>query len=207
MSLPDFVYGVSAFVGALALCLVGLAFFLGYRKVGSTRRWRCIKLVSNFAGLVGIGLLLMNFEATLRQGFSGGPTMDAVLTFIEAKTQVLEEMAVTCGDQARTNAERLCADLRHMHRLQHYTSVRDGKPLPLLREDQYSSEARPFLKRLNAAIEQVNLFAKRPEDQWELVSREGKSKLLLGAALFLALAVAGSIGEAAFQLRIAKDDE
>lgn len=205
MSVSSFAYGVWALVGAIALSIATLATVLGYMKVGSLVTWRSIKLASNFSGLIGIGLLLMNFETQIRRGFSGEISMDAALTFIEVKTLVLEEMAAKCSDRVQPEAERLCTDLRHIHSLQHYAYVRDSKPLPLLREDQYSTAAHPFLKRVNTAIEQINMFAKRPEDQWELISTKSRPKVLLCAAILLALAVAGSVGEAAFQLRLARD--
>jgi hypothetical protein len=83
-----------------------------------------------------------------------------------------------------------------------YTYVRDGDQLPtVLHKDQYDPSLGGFIGAYNSAIDQTNLYAHRKEDQYVTLSTTARIQSFFTAALFLVFAVAGSVGEAAFQLR------
>lgn len=205
MPVTYFVYGVWVFVGLFASGLMIAAGLLGYCRKGTLIFWRWAKLASSIAGVVSVALLLLSFEAQMRQGLTGEASMDANLAYIHAKASILEDIAMNCGTRPEAKA-RFCSDLSNMHRLLHYTYVRDGTQIPRLNLDQYSPDAAPIAKSVNDRIDYINMYAKRPEEQWNLIPRKRRPDILLVAALLLVLALSASVGEAAFQLRVAVDE-
>jgi hypothetical protein len=202
MVLPTFIYSAWAGIGLLAVVLVGWNLYRGYNGKGTLIEWRATKLRSTLISAVGIFLLLLNFETVMRHGFSGDPTPQAVLSFVHAKARVLEEMSIRCGKGLEDN--RPCSDLRQINGILAFPYVVEGKKFPILQKDQWAPELSAFMDDLKKVTDGANLFVRNPDDQWELLSRDARSKLLLLAAVLLVIALAGSVGEAAYQLRLAK---
>jgi hypothetical protein len=97
-------------------------------------------------------------------------------------------------------------DLQSLAQSLNYIQVRDADTLPKVQHKwQYAPELSEFIDRFNFAIEDANFYADRPENRYETLSNETRVKLFAFAALWLAFSLAGSVGEAAFQLRQAWD--
>jgi hypothetical protein len=69
-----------------------------------------------------------------------------------------------------------------------------------------SPEAADFARRVNALIEQANLYVPTADTAYEEVDSATRVPLLFFASIAFILALAGSIGEAAFQYRLARNE-
>jgi hypothetical protein len=199
--LPWFIYGLWAIVGTVTFVSIGVALYLGLRGRGTALGWRVVKLASNFSGVIGILFLMLTLENVARQGFVGEIPSERILAFIQLRSLVLAEMAMTCP-KGESTPSRACSQLKGFAQSSDWIEVRDRMSLTVIRhKEQYDPSLSGFFDQYNFLVQQVNLYAERKEDRYPTMSQVTRINLFLLAGLFMALALAGSIGESAFQLR------
>ena len=203
---PTFVLIAWAIIAFLAIGTIGSSLILGYRQKGDLVTWRKRKLYSAVLGVVGLALLLVNFDQSVRAMTLGTAREHAVLVYIDIKAIILEKLAELCGEIGSENRKLTCFDLRMANQSIIHPRLRDGQPYDLMTNWQKNSELEEFYKQLNRDLEYLNSFIKDPKMHDSVISNEGRLKLSILAAILIIIAVAGSVGEAAFQLRQAIDN-
>jgi hypothetical protein len=202
---PTFVYGGWLIVGAVLIVSVIAALIFGLRGKGTLVQWRLVKLFSAMAGAFGVFFLMLNFETLVRANFVGDPTPAQILTYVHTKFLVAKRLATDCGTKPINAAqERVCSDLSTIMDLISYIPVRDGKEIDKIDTPNRAPELSKFLSALNLSIDQTNMYAPNKEDLYKTLPRDSRVMLTLLAGFLLSLAVAGSVGEAAFQLHTAQ---
>ena len=202
---PTVVYGIWIFVAVLTFSAVGAALVMGLRGKGTLVQWRRVKLASSLAGLISVVFLMLTIEGLVRAGFVGEIAPERILALIQLRSLTLAEMAKTCSENDATSG-RACSELGTFAQIPDEILIRDRKPLKAIEDKTpYDPSLSRFLDRYNFWIREANLYAEREEDRYVTMSKATRLNLFLLAAMFLVLAVAGAIGEAAFQLRQATD--
>jgi hypothetical protein len=197
------VYYAWAIVGAVTLMTVGAGLFFGYRGWWTLVLWRRIKLVSTMFGVLAIVFLMMNAENSLRSYWLYGLTPANVLLFTDIRLEVADQVLSRCP-LART--DRVCADLiRLQTSMDWFHSYVQSQYIEQYDKSRFAPELGGLIDSINNKIGFLKLGLMRPEPWWG-PSADARAIIFFFAALFLALALGGSIGEAAYQLQQAEKD-
>jgi hypothetical protein len=202
-------WGFSAVVGVV---IIGGAFFAGMSKKRpySLIFWKRVKLISAVLSTISLVLFILSFEQLVRGVLQPGSKEWADDRFLELKLEVMLEKATACAkDDAKSQA--MCGLWKNIDNGFHVDLIRAGHKLAKISDWQrgagISSEVQ---EKINRTIETINgsvrIASLRP-----MFSSENRIWIAVFAAYLLIFAVAGSVGEAAFQYRqaqlaSAKDD-
>lgn len=196
------VYLFWAFAGIVALGVIGGAFLAGIRDDNpqSIKRWRLIKLGSSVIGVVGLVLLLISFEQTVRDSMRSSSKEWVQDRFLEIKFLIEQERAVACA-RLDTSSRESCQALDNINRGILIDHIRNGKGIKSVTDWQLGNKLPSSLQsELNRIIDQINnalpLAASKP-----IFSIETKIQIAMLAVFVLILSLAGSVGEAAYQYR------
>jgi hypothetical protein len=191
---------------AAAIIFVGIAGTAGWRKFKTLTFWRAIKLISAALGFFGIVLLLVNFDVTARARFVDKAKEELLLNYIEAKSFISVTMAATCSRSLEVVHDKsTCWDMKNADGQLSIEDVRTGRHFRPIVNWQKNPEIEEFIKQLNQRIDYMNALMPLPEDRYMLFTDDRRPWLFVIAALLLTIALAGSVGEAAFQLRQSMD--
>jgi hypothetical protein len=200
-----FVYGFWTFAGLIAVGVIGGAFIFGIRdgNPSSITFWRFIKLASSVLSIVGLVLLLVSFEQTVRDSMRAGSKEWVQDRFLEVKFIIERERAVACARQD-TSSQDACKLLDNINNGIVIDYIRSGRGISLVTDRQLGNKLPiSWQKDLNRVIEQMNgsitLAASKPT-----FSIETRIRIAMLAVIVLILSLAGSVGEAAYQYRQAK---
>ena len=207
MAIPTFIntawFGVTLF----AVILIGGAGYAGWKKYRDEVFWRLIKLCSSVTTITGIWVALMNFDIATRALWKDEVQEWLLLEFIDARTELAMSMARICSETAALpDGKNTCWDLKNLGSQISSLNLRDRKPLEHIKNWQNNTRITEVVIQANQRIDWINHLMTIPVDDRQLVQKEGRAPTLLFVAFLFALATAGSIGEAAFQLRVAKDN-
>lgn len=206
MAIPTFINAAWIGIVLLAAILIGGIGYAGWAKYRDEVFWRAIKLYSAIVAAAGIGVALMNFDIATRAIWKDERQEQLLLEFIDARTEVAMSMATICSETATLpDGKSTCWDLKNIGNQIASLNLRDRKPLDHIKNWQNNPRIEEAVTRANHRIEWINRLIAIPVDDRQMVSKDERAYILLIAAALLALAAAGSIGEAAFQLRAAKD--
>lgn len=206
MTIPTLIN--SAWVGVFLFTLVAVvvASYFGWKKYKGEIFWRSIKLYASIAALFGIGVALMNFDISTRALWKDAMQQELFLDFVDARTELAMNMAKICSETAALpNEKNTCWDLKNIGGQIASTNLRNRKPLEHIKNWQENPRIEEAIRLANLRIDLINRNMAIPVDDRQIVRPPVRAWLLLVSALLLALAAAGTIGEAAFQLRVAKD--
>lgn len=188
----------------MALVITGSAtaigFVFGYWGKGTIVMWRRIKLASTFAGLFAVLFLLLNFES--------------IVLNIHQSTDRYESRLRSAALQMRANACKVQPEWCHVHD-QVFRHFMENLPrMDSLSRLDWPVQVWVLVDELAGVLEETKeeMYreqALRREERvglWSL-SPYARLGLFFCAAICVGLAVGGSIGEAAFQLRLAEEEQ
>ena len=201
--------GTAVYIAWGLVCLVTIASVGGGLYFGYTGRWtlviwRRIKLVSTLFGVLAIAFLMLNAEGMWRNYWFYGLTPTNVLLFSDMRFEVAENVPEICSQHGRPS--RACTDALSIQRsLEWFRSYLQSGFIEKYDERRYAPEIAKLIDSLNHKIGILQLQLRRPQVYWA-PGVETRVILFFFAALLLAGALGGSVGEAAFQLRQAEED-
>ncbi|MCK1354638.1 hypothetical protein IVB56_27210 [Bradyrhizobium sp. CW7] len=209
MEIGAALFSTNVAIGILAsTCVViGLALYVGLLGRGSLVLWRTMKLYSVLVGVISLVLLALAFDKTVRDATAQQQRDYANREFVKLRLRVKDEIDDSCNDIAKS---RDCKSLMAFQSSieQAYlggNSQLDPSTLGMIefymRGDKIvgidpTYQLGQMVLNINAAIG----IAANAEKRWENVRRW----VLLSGLLVLSFSVAGSVGEAAFQLAQAR---
>ncbi len=203
MEMTTFVYGFWTVAGILAVLLIGGAFILGLRdtKSSSLRKWRFRKLLSAVLGVVGLLLLLMNFERVVREGIQDDSREYALSEFLDARFYATYHAALACANKDKSEGAKLtCFDIDQSWRQFYQSRLRDSTPFSRITNWQGNPDILEFAERMNRHIDHLNRtlpVATTPST----FSKKNQFAIVMLATILVIVALAGSVGEAAYQYR------
>lgn len=183
-----------AVVTVLTLVATTTGLLLGFKGKGTLVQWRLVKLLSTVSGLFAILFLLLNYEALARNVLAN----DAEWIFSQKyERELLEGQWVHCYRDVRNAGSLDCAAMKKI------TNESSASPVGVLDKANYSPSLAGTIDKLNAIVSERR--ADR-DPKWS-PSPKTRMSLFFLAALLVGLSLGGSIGEAAFQYRLALDAE
>jgi hypothetical protein len=208
LTVNTFVYGFWI-IGALLAIVVIPLFALKAWRSGSDQAllWRGVKVMASALGLVGLFLLLLNFEQVVRSSVVDDSKEYALTTFLEAKFIITKETSVACSkDMANQQARLTCGDFQNIDNQISFIKLRDDMGFGQLTNWQNNPVLDPVIRQLNtylANIDQTRRAFRAPRT----FSFESRFGITLISTLLVILAIAGSLSESIFQFRQTLDQE
>lgn len=204
MAIPTFINTAWICVILFATALVCGAGYAGWKKYKDEVFWRSIKLCASVVAATGIGVALMNFDIATRAIWKDEVQEQLLLEFIDARTEVAMSMATICSEtSALSDGENTCWDLKNIGGQIASLNLRDRKPLDHIKNWQNNPRIEEAVTHANQRIDWINRLIAIPVNDRQMVRKDERAYILLFITVLFALATAGSIGEAAFQLRVA----
>jgi hypothetical protein len=204
--IPTFINTAWFCVILFAIIVIGGSGYAGWKKYRNEVFWRLIKLFSSVLTITGIGVSLMNFDIATRALWKDEVQEQLLLEFIVARTELAMSMARICSEtSALPDGKNTCWDLKNIGGQLSALNLRDRKPLEHIKNWQNNPRITEAVIQANQRIDWINQLIAIPVDDRQMVQKDGRALILFFVAVMFALATAGSIGEAAFQLRVAKD--
>lgn len=206
MTIPTFINTAWLCVILLAVIAIGGAGYAGWKKYRDEVFWRLIKLFTSVFTVTGIGVALMNFDIATRTLWKDEVQEQLLVEFISARTELAMSMARICSETAALPDGKItCWDLKNIGGQITYLNSRDRKPLDHIKNWQNNPRIEEAVMQANQRIDWINNLITIPVDDRQIVQKDRRALILLFTAVLFTLAAAGSIGEAAYQLRVAKD--
>jgi hypothetical protein len=199
-----FIFGVWIILGVLAVGLIGWALYAGFSDAdkASLLFWRRVKLASALLGIVGLVLLLISFDQLIRESQRVQGREYSVDRFYEAKQLLAHQLAVTCAKDTPEAIEG-CKDLQNVDNGFSIDRVRAGDPLSPVTKYQLRPAVKPIAERLDALVVDINRTSPTGVNRspFQVLDRV---QIAFIASVLVIFAIAGAVGEAAYQLRQAK---
>lgn len=206
MAIPTFINTAWFCVILFAVIAIGGAGYAGWKKYRNEVFWRFTKLFSSVLTITGIVVSLMNFDIATRALWKDEVQEQLLLEFIVARSELAMSMARICSETtALPDGKNTCWDLKNIGGQISSLNLRDRKPLRHIKNWQKNPRITEAVIQANQRIDRMNQLIAIPVDDRQMVQKDGRALILFFVAVLFALATAGSIGEAAFQLRVAKD--
>jgi hypothetical protein len=133
-------------IGIVGAVIIFGMFILSARQSlpGDALSWRFTKVVSSSAGIIGVFLLLLNFEQVVRSSMVRGAKEYELNSFLEAKFATTAGMISACARPRDTiEAQRTCSDFRDLDISVSFTSFSSGKPLGQIAVTKTSRSLQP----------------------------------------------------------------
>lgn len=190
---------------AIASIMIAWALYSGLHQRKDLVYWRKIKLGSAGFAIVGLFLFLMNFEKTVRDSIGAKNKEYNYAAFVDLKFYVLNQLITACArDKDGRQAELTCFDLRNVDKGLSWGDVRDGKPLHTVVNWQHNPDIDEFVSEVNRRLDDINAHNPVARAAESFLSVDSRIKVLMTALILMILSLAGSIGEAAYQLAQAR---
>jgi hypothetical protein len=204
MSFSTFVYTAWIVIGVLALVLVVAALTLGLLHKFSVKFWRKVKLATALLGVFGLFFLLINFERIARDTFFEEAKHLSFLEFLDMKFFIAQSTAKACLTPSRREA---CDYMRNLDGVMSFIDMRDFNELPTIENWTFDSSLDDFVSDVNSRVDAINLFMPTKNRYYKILSTESRIIITLFGVLCIIIAMAGSVGDAAFQLADANAQE
>jgi hypothetical protein len=210
ISLSVLVFWVVAAI--MATVTISAAIYAGYRRQYGLLFWRRAKFISACLGIVGLALLLLNIEKAIRDSVVVPSKALALGLFYDTKFLTSQFAARVCsheqeGDQAKlqcSDATNLDRALRPADALNPEAYSQISYPPFWQTSPTVSEDYRTVLRRVNDRFSLIRTVIPSAAEQ-SLLTEERRIGLFFVATVLIILALAGSIGEAAYQLAEAKN--
>jgi hypothetical protein len=155
------------------------------------------------AACIGFLLLLTNFDRTLRDVFSKSREL-AFRDFVELKLLVSKKEAVACVNEDESQeTKNQCFDYRNIDNQLLFQTIDNKKTFSTILNWQGVPSLQPFVDEVNRRLKKINDEITDARDADSSLDRH-KTEMLVFVLIFVACSLAGSAGEAAYQLRLAK---
>lgn len=205
MSINIFVYGFWTIALGLAVGVISFAAITAYKSTPiATRNWRIVKVISSILGLVGLVLLLLNFEQLVRDIIIGKSRSYAQIEFYEAKFLITHRKSLACAkDMSTDRAKSTCADFENIDQLISADKLRSGSAFGLIRNWQKNPELDQTILELNEHLTDIDRSLR--VTSWESAFSDiARIRIAMISVILVILGIAGSIGESIFQYRQTK---
>jgi len=187
--------------------MIGGALWLGLRRQWSQFDWRVTKLLSALLGAVGIAMLLANFEKTTYDSLIDKSKRYAFAEFLDTKFFIAHSLSIACARDQGIEKNRLtCFDYKNIDGQVSSFWVRNSIPFKEITNWQRNPEIDEFVVEVNRRLKNINDAMPPFEESTEIISDTYRAHFLILSAFLVTIAIAGSVGEAAFQLRLAIDE-
>jgi len=187
---------------AIAVGLIGTSVYLGLSGKGTAAEWRGVKFVAALVACIGFLLLLTNFDKTLREVFVKTREF-AYRDFVDLKLLVSNRVAIACVNEDESQETRnRCFDYRNIDRQLLVDNLERKETFSLIKNWQGVASLQPFVDEVNRQLETINREIVSSRDADSIFDRY-KTNILMVALFLVAGSLAGSAGEAAYQLRLA----
>jgi hypothetical protein len=186
----------------VAIGLIVTSVWLGLKGKGTMAQWRGIKFFAALVACIGFLLLLTNFDKTLRDVFVKTREL-AYRDFVDLKLLVSNRVAIACVNEDESQETRnRCFDYRNIDRQLLLYNLENKKTFSLIKNWQGVPSLQPFVDEVNRQLETINreIVSSRDADG---IFDTYKTDILMLALFLVAGSLAGSAGEAAYQLRLA----
>jgi len=186
----------------LAVGLIGSCVYMGLAGKGTMAKWRGVKFTATLVGCIGFLLLLINFDKTLRDVFNRSRE-SAYRDFVDLKLLVSKREAIACVNEDESQETRNhCFDYRNIDNQLRFQTLEDKKTFSTIKNWQGVASLQPFVDEVNRRLETINsgIVSARDADS---IFDTYKTDILMLALLLVTGSLAGSAGEAAYQLRLA----
>ncbi len=215
---PSFVLGYWIFVSVFSFILISSSLYVGLRKKFGIIFWREAKLISSIIGSVGIVSLLISFDSSTHEQFGTRSIQLAKEELLDTKFLVAEYLHDHCPSGVIAGEDKnTCFDFKNIDRqlsmsvlgdaIEHSRKLKNVENLPknpVLSDQNNTNDPYSPLNTINSRINLINGLMKT-EYKTPVVSDEEKLNFSMFSILFVVIALAGTVGEAAFQLRIEID--
>jgi hypothetical protein len=187
--------------------LIGLATYAGLRSRYDILFWRRTKLLSAFLGVVGLLLLLVNLEKTIRDSVTIPAKAYLLGLFNDTKFLTNQFFARVCSHENDSeDAKRHCSDARNLNNHLNLVNIWDARsyeqinyPPSWQTNPDVSEDYRNVLIRTNDNFARIKM-ALPASNETSFVDEGTRMGLLAIGAILVGVGLAGSIGEAAYQL-------
>jgi len=201
---PYVILGMWGFTFAIAFGAVGWGAYAGLRLQYDLIFWRRIKLFSSCLGVIGLVLLLLNLEKTVRDTLGGRSKELALADFYETKFFTTQYVSIVCSHKNDSlEAKNDCWDATNADNTVSSYNILNFKPYTPMNyppKSSRSAETDKFIEDLNERLSQINQLIPEAANAGTFFSDENRIKFLLLAAILITFSLAGSIGESAYQL-------
>ncbi len=167
--------------------------------------WRSVKLVSAILGIIGLVILAVNIEKTVRDTVGGKAREYVFREFFDLKLYTAKHVSIVCSrENDSTEAKYECGDARNIDNALTSLNIRDFTPYgPFNWPRLPSQDTKKFMDEVNRRVSFINGAMPTAATADSFLSDEQRINFLFVAALVVVLALAGSIGESLYQLVIA----
>lgn len=201
------IYGFWIAASILAAVSIGGALHLGLRGKGTLLDWRIAKLCSGLLGVSGIAMLLLSFESATRKMVVENGKDYAYAEFLDLKFFVMSTLTLACAKDQTIEQNRLtCFDYENIDRQMSSYWVRHSLPIGKIVNWQRNPEIEQFVMEVNGRLERINHALPPLGENREIVPGDTRITLSMIAVILVIAAVAGAVGDAAFQVRLALDE-
>jgi hypothetical protein len=192
------IFGLS---GVFALFCIGRALYLGLTQRYGLLFWRKIKLASSLFAVIGLVLLILNFEKVVRDTVGGKSRDYAFAEFVDLKFYIARELALLCANADKSpEAQRNCDEAINLDKYARPHHIRNSTKYGRMQHwdgndatVQLVENANRYFARIDSALPAAALTESFIDD-------DKRMGLLVLAIILVILSIAGSVGEAAFQL-------
>jgi hypothetical protein len=188
----------------IAIGLIGGAAIKGWRD-GCEKLvwWRGVKLISSAIGVVGLILLLLNFETLVREMSSRSKAF-VDDEFLEAKFYATHLKAVACSkDMSEAKARNECFDFTNIDNQISFARLREGREFSTITNWQRNPALTEAITTLNRKLAFIN-SAVASANERQFLAFDMRLSVAMLSTILVIVAVAGSIGDATYQYRQAR---
>jgi hypothetical protein len=203
-----FLWGV---VLIIALGGIGFATYSGLSLRYDLLFWRKAKLFSSFLGVVGLALLLVNLEKTVRDTVALPSKAFVLGLFYDTKFLTKQFVTTVCSHENDSEeAKRHCSDATNLDNHLNPVNIWDLRSYAPINYPTFwetnrdvSEDYRNILRRVNDRFSLIRM-ALPAANETSFLSENDRIALLVVSAILVSAALSGSIGEAAYQLALTK---
>lgn len=194
-------------MAAVALVAVGWASLTAWRDPpDQIEKWRLIKVICTFCGLVGFGILVVSFEQFLRSTEVSDAEKFITKNFLQAKIFLAEGTALFC---ARASVDPsfnpTCNDMRNFDSSVSFVTLFEGLPFEALVNSRNDQNLDATISQVNYNLNMIN-EANRGFGMKPMFRNDTRMLLSIFSMLLVLVATTGSVGEAIFQFQQARRD-
>jgi hypothetical protein len=198
------------------MCVVPVLFFIVMSVLYGSRDkpyrsvfWRTVQVASASLGFVGFGLLLLNYETLLRTAIVDDAKHVSLLNFLQAKLFVQRELAIACSLNVALSGDNdmasRCLDMRNIDAHLATPLLYKNVPFGQVTDWQRNPATDTIVEEVNGLLAQIDRTIEEYPDK-PTFSYSTRVVISALTALLIGLGLAGSLGEAIFQMQQAMSE-
>lgn len=169
--------------------------------------WRMIKLIAVTAGSISLVMTVIGVERSMKSAFYAVSQRMAPFHLSDLRIEIVKDMIKNCenadGDSARKDA---CSSLNDID-ISARNAMFDKKPhVKLIENWRKNPIVAGLLPKYERMAGDANLYFDIMNREYDVIDQETVDKTFILALIVLLISVSASIGEAAYQYRVAERD-